>query len=787
MQKQKLISLIFVLLVLIPLASLPFAASESAPLGGDSWPMFHQNLNRTGTAASANAANSARLLWGFTTNASVSSSPAVADGCVFVGSKDGSIYCLNASSGQKVWIWSTGDEVICSPAVADGRVFVGSDDGWFYCLNSSTGTPLWIEWIGWNQMWTPRSSPAVWGGCVYVGSGNHDFFCFNASDGSTIWKYETSRAIMTSPALSDGVLFFGSSDFYLYALNASTGKELWRTPTGSDASSPCVDGGCVYIGSAHGYLYCLNVSTGAFLWGFQTADSITSSPAVAAGCVYVGSQDNSIYCINASNGHRIWQTATGYWVCSSPAIADGNLYVGSEDYSIYCLNASTGAVKWCIPTGSYVDSSPAVVDGVLYVGSHDHQLYAFELVNSTGETLTVSFPPLPWTTIVFDAIACGVGCIIIAATLRYIQTTRRAKRDDPANASNSWFRRHADALCLLVIAGFSITFYLNLGEFLWVSDEQAYSQMAYHMVKTGDYLTPSTYGELGIWTGKPPMLMWLMSLSYQAFGVTNFATRFFVPIFGALSLLFVFYLGKKLYNRTVGLLSALVLGTFTTFYSFATHAMIDVPLTCFILGSLYFFILSMDGGKTAIRYAALGGVCFGLAFLTKQTGALLIPAILIIYLVASKRSVRAFAAKPFAVFLGVGLLVAAPWLVYMNFRFGSDFWNCYFLYNAFTRASNPLEGHMGGYLYYFQFLATGETLVWAVLLPFAVGLCAYLAFRRSKADVLVVSWVAVVLLVFTVAQTKIPYYILPAYPAFALAIGSLLYQLSKKIIRLKLS
>jgi 4-amino-4-deoxy-L-arabinose transferase-like glycosyltransferase len=62
-----------------------------------------------------------------------------------------------------------------------------------------------------------------------------------------------------------------------------------------------------------------------------------------------------------------------------------------------------------------------------------------------------------------------------------------------------------------------------------------------------------------------------------------------------------------------------------------------------------------------------------------------------------------------------------------------------------------------------------------------VGLSAYFGLKRSKADILILSWIAIVLLVFTLAQTKIYYYILPAYPAFALAIGSLLYKTSNKI------
>ncbi len=117
-----------------------------------------------------------------------------------------------------------------------------------------------------------------------------------------------------------------------------------------------------------------------------------------------------------------------------------------------------------------------------------------------------------------------------------------------------------------MILGFSTVFFVNLGRGqLWAADEQTYTQLAFHMFKTGDYLTPSSFGVSGVWTGKPPLLMWLISLAYQVFGVNNFASRIWSAVFGTLSLIIVFYLGKKLYNPYVGLMSALVLGTFTTF------------------------------------------------------------------------------------------------------------------------------------------------------------------------------------------------------------------------------
>jgi 4-amino-4-deoxy-L-arabinose transferase-like glycosyltransferase len=272
-----------------------------------------------------------------------------------------------------------------------------------------------------------------------------------------------------------------------------------------------------------------------------------------------------------------------------------------------------------------------------------------------------------------------------------------------------------------------------------------------------------------------------MALAYQAFGVSNFSTRFWTAIFGVLSCVVTFYLGKKLYNRFVGLLSVLVLSTFSSFYAFARLAMLDVPFVFFMLASVFFFLLSEEPEKSN-RFTILGGLFFGLAIMTKQTTALLIPLIVGFYFVLSRRSIRALFSKRFALFLGVGILVIVPWLIYMVLQFGGSFWYVYFLYNSVMRTMSPLEGHGGSSLFYFNYLVTSENLLWIVILPFAVTFSMFNSFyKRRRGDTLLVVWLIVVLGVFTIAQTKLYWYILPVFPAFAIVIGSFLYACFRKL------
>jgi len=79
--------------------------------------------------------------WNYATRGRVDSSPAVADGVVYVGSHDHTLYALSAQAGEKLWSYTTGGSIISSPTVADRVLFVGSNDHNLYAFNLTSLTP----------------------------------------------------------------------------------------------------------------------------------------------------------------------------------------------------------------------------------------------------------------------------------------------------------------------------------------------------------------------------------------------------------------------------------------------------------------------------------------------------------------------------------------------------------------------------------------------------------------------------------------------------------------------
>ena len=223
-------------------------------------------------------------LWTGITGNVIDSSPAVANGAVFVESDDGHLYAFavgcRSDGGACPPLW-TGDtpaavgisSVTSSPAVADGVVYVGSWDSKLYAFavgcRSDGGAcpPLWTATTG----GVVESSPAVANGVVYVGSGDK-LYAFavgcNSGGGSCtpLWTATTGGYINSSPEVANGVVYVGSDDgkLYAYAVGCASGggtcTPLWTGTTGDMiVSSPAVSNGVVYVQSFDGKLYAFSL------------------------------------------------------------------------------------------------------------------------------------------------------------------------------------------------------------------------------------------------------------------------------------------------------------------------------------------------------------------------------------------------------------------------------------------------------------------------------------------------------------------------------------------------
>jgi len=331
---------------------------------------FHGDVARTGVYASSGPVNPPSVQWTFKAAGPVVTSPAIANGVLYIGSLSGHLYAIDQQTGQEKWNFKSRMPIASSPAVAGDTVYLVSSAGSLAAIDAATGQPRWVFAHEYEKKFEARglhgyapaaqtipdawdvftSSPAVANGKVYYGSGDGNVYAVDAGTGVLQWKFATQDVVHASPAFVNGVIYVGSYDGNFYALDAETGMQKWMFAGGQDPAM-------------HNQV------------GFQ------SSPAVVDGTVYVGCRDAHVYALDAATGRKKWDYPTSKsWVNGTPAVRDGTVYVGTSDSSRFmALDARTGRPRFNFDARSYVFSSAALAGGLAYFGSHNGKLYAVDV------------------------------------------------------------------------------------------------------------------------------------------------------------------------------------------------------------------------------------------------------------------------------------------------------------------------------------------------------------------------------------------------------------------------
>jgi 4-amino-4-deoxy-L-arabinose transferase-like glycosyltransferase len=286
------------------------------------------------------------------------------------------------------------------------------------------------------------------------------------------------------------------------------------------------------------------------------------------------------------------------------------------------------------------------------------------------------------------------------------------------------------------------------------------------MVESGDYLVPRYRGEP--FFDKPALTYWLMAGAFRVFGFHLSAARL-VPVASALVvLLATAWLGRLLFDRRTGTLSALVLATTLLFLSFSRVAMSDMLLTAWSTLAVALGLLAFRS-PTPVPPALLGtlGAVLGLGFLTKGPIALLLPGLGLIVLAFFHRRL-----VPRATPLGWLLAIAAfailglGWFAVLFLHLGRGPLEYFFVRENLERfAGQTYDTERSPFYYLGAYLAVG--LPWSLLFPLA-------AVRAREGARFLLLWMALMAVPLSVSRGKLDYYLLPLAPAGALVVGRFL-------------
>jgi outer membrane protein assembly factor BamB len=368
----------------LPALATPAASPAATPVvattaRGDFAPvaMLGADAAHTGQQPGPAPAGNPRLVWRFDAGSEVYGAPALADGVLYVTSKQGQLFAIDAATGQEVWRFNLSDYVVrSSPAVVDGVVYVGGGFNLF-AVDAVTGKQLWkvpLRYAG-------QSAPTVANDIVVVASQEGWVYGINKDSGEAIWRSPADGLVFGAPAVAHDAVVFGTDAGNVYSLDIADGSVTWRGEIeGAVYAGASVVDDVIIVQSTSGRLVAMSFDTGDILWegdiGGDHAVSILGNPGSGEGAaVVVTANDGGVYALTVHDGQQRWLHPSGK-PQSGPAVTSGNTVVLGSGQNLIALNGTTGSPVWTYLAGDIISTAPTVSSGYVFFGAEDGFLYA---------------------------------------------------------------------------------------------------------------------------------------------------------------------------------------------------------------------------------------------------------------------------------------------------------------------------------------------------------------------------------------------------------------------------
>ncbi|MBD2593540.1 glycosyltransferase family 39 protein [Nostoc spongiaeforme FACHB-130] len=278
------------------------------------------------------------------------------------------------------------------------------------------------------------------------------------------------------------------------------------------------------------------------------------------------------------------------------------------------------------------------------------------------------------------------------------------------------------------------------------------------------WLYPTLGGEP--YYNKPPLAHWLIAGTYAVVGVNEWTTRLPGAILTALSVPLLYCIGREIFRqRWAAVYSALIYLTMLPVVRYGRLAMSDGVLVCFLL----VMMLCVLRSRRDLRYCLGVGISFGLICLTQGFFGIFLGAIAMIFLFWD--TPRLLTSYYFWTGILIGILPAVGWYVAQIRHYG------YAVVEAGLQ--NQSRSQVDTFLinsyqvpWYYVIELLKWTWPWLLFLP-QTGRYVWENRNLSWAKLIQV-WCGFYLVSISLLDTKLPWYILPIYPALALAFGALL-------------
>lgn len=353
-----------------PEAEEPRAVSRSTRRAAFEWPIYGYTKARTRYLPLAEPLRPPFAeRWKLSGSILLEFPPVMGGKSLYLLKNNAALYKLARKSGKPLWKRKLGYLAASSPAYADGVVYVtvlegrkGTKRGRILAIDAKTSKTKWSKALPSRT----ESSPLLHRDGVFFGAEDGTVYELRARDGLVRWRYKAAGAVKGALALSGGKLFFGDYGGRIHAIDERTGRKIWVKSTrggafglgaGNFYATPAVAYGRVYIGGTDGFVYSFATKDGQLAWRRKTGGFVYSSPAVAGvggrPTVYIGSYDKNLYALDARSGRVRWKRRSPGRISGGPTVLGDLVFFSTLNGTTSAYGARTGQTVWRTERGKF--------------------------------------------------------------------------------------------------------------------------------------------------------------------------------------------------------------------------------------------------------------------------------------------------------------------------------------------------------------------------------------------------------------------------------------------------
>lgn len=319
--------------------------------------------------------------------------------------------------------------------------------------------------------------------------------------------------------------------------------------------------------------------------------------------------------------------------------------------------------------------------------------------------------------------------------------------------------QHLIAIALL---GY-IFFFHGIGSYsVKEPDEGRYAEIPREMVETGDWVVPHLnyvrYFE------KPVLSYWIVAASYKIFGVNEWAFRFTNALAAFICVLLAYCYVRKWLGGQIAFLSSVILTSSFGFFGIARVVTTDMFLTLWLFLALLSFYGYYRERRSHILYISYASLA--LATLVKGPVAIVLFGITVLIFLALERDLLFLKELKWLKGVSLYLIITLPWFVAVCLR-EREFFYFFFIDQNILRFLTTKHNRVGSIFFFFPVVFAGM-FPWSLFIPRAL-----ISLWGKKEIRLFIIWSLVVLTFFSISKSKLPPYILPAFPSLAIVLACL--------------